>query len=748
MFHSFLFSRPTKTLKKNSFNSAIADKFAPDYKKLRSKLAIYNASCAIAVLILEILISTGMYFAHMIEHTPIQYICNFLIVPTIINFGAVSLQFIIIRRLKAGDFIKNQIVTITLSVISIVIASVHYTYRNTMMIFSIPILTSSAFCNRKMTYITAAINYGGLGIAALFRYFSKDGDKNFLIPEIIISIVLITTTLVGSQLIISVMQRQNYRLAVAVKQAQTAKEEAQSANQAKSSFLVNMSHEIRTPINAILGMNEMILREEQNPNIRDYATNIESSGNMLLSIINDVIDISKIETGKIEITNSSYELASLINDCYNLAVVRAKGKDLEVYVECDENIPSMLMGDETHIRQIIVNLLTNAVKYTEKGYVKLVVGGEYYNDKFVLVTSVIDTGIGISKENLKHVFGRFERFDAKRNRGIEGSGVGLAIVKNLVDLMDGDITVDSEVDVGSEFRLVVPQGVVDRTPIGKLSFNKVKHQDHNYVRSFVAPDARILAVDDLPVNLMVLTNMLKSTEVQVDTATSGKEAIELAQQNHYDIILMDHLMPEMDGIQTYSKLKEMDTMCNNTPVIMLTANALAGLREQYMHVGFADYISKPVKGDKLESVIKNHLPPELVLEDDGNNSPAGKQSMDKLSVLTETLPSINLSIGLPFCCDSEEFFLEILRQFSENDRYEQMQTQFENDDFEGYRINAHALKSTSLSIGLEKLSERARSSEYALKIDNIEFAKFNHPELMELYKETLDKIREFFRKTN
>lgn len=732
----------------SDFNKQIA----PDYERIRRHLLLINLSIAIAVFIIEVGISIIMHFSGLIEQEMPVYILRYLIVPTTINFLAVLAQYILTAKLKDMDILQNLVALVAITIICTVVASVHYVYRNTLTIFIIPIFISSAFCLRKLSMITGIMNIVGLMIAAVVRFIETSASKNsnisekYFLPEIITSVAVIILAEIISQQIVTIMEVQKMKLVNAIAQAQYSQQEAQLANQAKSSFLENMSHEIRTPINAILGMNEMILREERQHEIREYAMNIQSSGNLLLSIINDVLDISKIESGRIEIITSSYDISSLINDCYNMAAVRARGKELQIIVNCDDNIPRLLSGDETHIRQVIVNLLTNAVKYTDTGSVTMSVGGEYSGEQYILKVSVKDTGIGIAKENLPNIFGRFSRFDLKRNRGVEGSGLGLAIVKRLVDLMDGTITVESELNVGSEFKLTIPQEVVDKSPIGSIRLNYSHSQDYGYVRSFVAPDANILAVDDLPVNLMVITNMLKCTKVHIDTAESGREAIELAKKKHYDIILMDHMMPEMDGVETYAQLRKEETMCADTPVIMLTANALAGIRERYMDEGFADYISKPVRGDKLESVIKNFLPPELVHEYDAEEQPEGNpDDNEQLSELTTLLPSINLRIALPYCCDNVEFYIDVLKQYAESKRLEEMEEQFAAENFEDYRINAHSLKSTSRTIGLEGLAERARASEFALKSGNVEYAKFNHAELMQMYREALEKIREFLK---
>lgn len=717
-------------------------KGSSDYGKLRKKLLFVNLSIAIAVLVIEITVSIVMHFSNLIKQEPVEYILNYLVFPSAINFSIVLLQYIVTSKIKKHDGIQNLIVLTALTVMCTVVASVHYTYRNTLTIFIIPILVASVFCSRKLCLATGVMNILGLAVAATVRYIRTNGSQKYFIPEVIISVALVIVTEVIAMQIVSLMEGQRLKLIAAVSQAKISQEEAQVANQAKSAFLINMSHEIRTPINAILGMNEMILREEKKPEIREYASNIQSSGNLLLSIINDVLDISKIESGKVEIVNSSYDVASMINDCYNMAAARAQDKDLKIEINCDKDVPRLLCGDETHIRQIIVNLLTNAVKYTKKGYVTMKVGGEF-TEGYILKVSVKDTGIGIAKENLNDIFGRFTRFDVAKNRGVEGSGLGLAIVKSLVTLMNGTISVESELDKGSEFILTIPQEIADKTPMGDIHMNYSHTQDYGYVRSFVAPNARILAVDDLPVNLMVITNMLKCTKVQVDTATDGNEAIELAKQHHYDIILMDHMMPGMDGIETYKMLRSEKTLCTETPVIMLTANAIAGLREQYIDEGFADYISKPVRGERLESVIKSYLPEELIQEYTEDYDGDNYNGTDELAQLIELLPSVNLRVALPYCCDEVSFYLDVLKQFAENKRLEEMEEQFSEEKFDEYRINAHSLKSTSLTIGLEALSERARASEFALKTGNIDYAKYNNTELMELYRDCLEKIRLF-----
>ncbi len=729
---------------------------ASGFTRRRRLLFKINLLTAAAIFLLETVIVILLYNGGLPAEQLPGYIMRYMIIPTAVNAVALCAEFVLMKRFPHNETLQNAMVLMTMTVICTVAASVHYTYEDTMALFCIPILTSAVFYNKKLTLATAAANTCGFAVSAAFRYagtFGKGLDDRDILPEIVIAAVVILISLHIAEIIVMLMSEQKNKLIKVVSEANAARQEAADANNAKSSFLANMSHEIRTPINAILGMNEMILREEHNAAIREYAGNIQSSGNLLLSVINDVLDISKIESGNIEIISSDYNISSLINDCYIMSASRAREKDLTLNVECSEALPRLLSGDEAHIRQIVVNLLTNAVKYTEKGSITLSAGGERDGNIFMLTVSVSDTGIGISEENLGKLFVQFRRFDLERNRNVEGTGLGLTIVKRLADLMGGVITVKSKLGEGSTFTVSIPQKIVDDTPTGKLKLNYSRSAEYEYICSFEAPEARLLAVDDLPVNLTVITNMLKDTKVQIDTASSGKEAIELAGKNHYHLILMDHLMPEMDGVETYEKLKaDKLSKCADTPVIMLTANALAGVREQYMYEGFADYISKPVRGKMLEETIMKHLPAELVSRN-VSGSPQQKlmygnsteNSSAEMAKIAEILPQLNMGIALPYCCGSMELFINILREFASNKRYEELEKQFAEKAYDDYRRNVHTLKSTALTIGLEGLSERARASELALKKGCTELAEMNHPELMNMYADLLGKIREFLK---
>lgn len=388
--------------------------------------------------------------------------------------------------------------------------------------------------------------------------------------------------------------------------------ELEEANDYQRSFLATMSHEIRSPINAVLGMNEMVLRTDDLNEIKEYSDNIQDAGQALLGLINDILDYSKIESGKMEINCGEYDTISLIKSSYSMLGVRAKEKGLEFHVKNHPDIPGRLYGDEIRIRQIITNLLTNALKYTDTGYMSLVINHKWIDDDNInLIIMVADSGIGISQENINKMFESFQRLDLTRNKAIEGTGLGLTITRNLVDMMGGTINVKSEKGKGSLFTIEIPQKVIDDKPTGSF-VKEVQARLYQYKERFHAPEAKLLVVDDVKMNLVVVQGLLKKTMVQVDTALSGRRALEMVKNKKYDIILMDHMMPDMDGVETFHKIKESENPNKYTPVIMLTANAISGAEDEYMTEGFSDYISKPIKPELLEKMLCKYIPEEKV----------------------------------------------------------------------------------------------------------------------------------------
>jgi len=406
------------------------------------------------------------------------------------------------------------------------------------------------------------------------------------------------------------------KLQETLKELELHKEMLENANRAKSDFLANMSHEIRTPINAVLGMNELISRESNEDVVLTYSSNIADAGNALLGLINDILDFSKIEAGKMELSLSEYKLSTLLREVYNLLKMRFDNKGLIFKLRVDPNIPDNLYGDELRIRQILVNILTNALKYTDTGSVTLTVNFEKIDDSSIkLIFESIDTGIGIKESNLSKLFESFKRIDMKHNRKREGTGLGLSITKSFIDMMDGEIDVKSEYGKGSVFTICLPQELKGEEVIGEFKPDATNIKRKKYQASFHAPNARILITDDVAINLTVFKGLLKQTQIAIDTATSGPECLEKIKRTKYDIIFLDHMMPEMDGIETLGYMKRNKEHVNqDTPVIMLTANAIIGAKEEYLNAGFTNYLTKPVKSEDLENMIKTYLPKEKVLE--------------------------------------------------------------------------------------------------------------------------------------
>ncbi len=395
------------------------------------------------------------------------------------------------------------------------------------------------------------------------------------------------------------------------------RQKAVDLSEAKTRFLASMSHEIRTPINAVLGMNEMIIRENKDPLIDDYAQSVKSSGKMLLMLVNDVLDFSKIEAGKIEITHAAFSMSQLLHDIMPMLKERADEKRLKLETKIVSEVPNGQISDEFRIRQILINIINNAIKYTDSGSVTLSVGGEYEGDEtFRLKLSIADTGRGISEEDQKHLFEAFTRADEKKNSNIEGTGLGLAIVKSIVDSMGGTITVNSKYREGSEFTIELSVGVQDRQPIKEdfLSGSVHKKETKERTCDYKAPDASILVVDDNKMNLKVVRVFLKQADITVDESESGLDAISKCKEKKYDLILLDHMMPEPDGIETLKIIRgDKDSLNKDTPSVVLTANALSDSRQMYMDAGFEDYLTKPLDISVLEQTVKKYIPEEKII---------------------------------------------------------------------------------------------------------------------------------------
>ena len=412
------------------------------------------------------------------------------------------------------------------------------------------------------------------------------------------------------------MKLEEQKAAYERKVLELEKDAANASNKAKSDFLANMSHEIRTPMNAILGMDEMILRAKPADPIRKYALNSQSAGKTLLSIINGILDFSKIEQGKMDLIPVEYSFASVMNDIVNMTMKKAEDKGLAYVFIVSEDIPSVLKGDEIRVRQVMLNLINNAIKYTHEGSVSVDVS--YNKAEQTLLVIVSDTGIGIREEDLDKLFGSFQRLEEDKNRNIEGTGLGLNIAMRLVKMMNGTIEVNSSYGKGTTFKATMQQEVIDSTPIGDFAqriSNMQENTADNYRPSFIAPSARALIIDDNDMNLDVIGSLLEDTKIRVTTAESGKECLEILKENTFDLIFLDQMMPGMSGIQTLAEMKRQH-LAENTPVIALTADAIVGARDNYIKEGFSDYLSKPVMFDALEAILRKYLPQDLILPAD------------------------------------------------------------------------------------------------------------------------------------
>ncbi|MCR5100814.1 MAG: response regulator [Butyrivibrio sp.] len=539
------------------------------------------------------------------------------------------------------------------------------------------------------------------------------------------------------------------------KRMQEAADSAVAAGRAKSEFLAQMSHEIRTPINAVLGMNEMILRKSTDNVILDYSSNIRTAGKTLLTLINSILDFSKIEDGKMEIVPAEYDTVILINNLNNSIISRAKAKNIDFKIKVDESIPITLYGDDVRISQVIMNLLTNAVKYTEKGYVILTIrNGGIHDDTIDLIIEVKDTGIGIKKEDMGRLFESFERLEEKRNRNIEGTGLGISIVTKLLEMMNSKLEVESVYGEGSVFSFQLKQQIINKQPIGNYEerLNTINRQDTEEIDLY-APNARVLLVDDNEINLKVAQNFMKLYGIKPDLVTSGIEAIDKVKERQYDIIFLDHMMPKLDGIETLEKMREDRLLSENTKVIALTANAISGAKEKYLEAGFDDYLSKPIEIKMLQEKIKKYLPKQLeetrkkdddmsILEFFPDEEIQGEDKASESDILFDELEKngINTKSGMQYCADSREFYIEILQDFVSSyiSKSNVLQESYGSMDIDTYRIQIHALKGNARTIGDENLSELAKELEIAARENNIELIKEKHNDFMEQYKNIVD----------
>ncbi len=825
-----------------------------DLKHWNSMLKKSQWIMAVSVLIIEIAVNFLLLNDGAQGYSKENFqnkIYLYLITPTVINFSNVLLSRFIIRLARLGENGAKYVLMTSVILLCASIAFFHYQFACVFPVFAIPIMISVLYEMKSFSVYSTVLSLAAVMPGVISRITDPDPMYNSsAIPEGIISCAFIIILGIIGCCIAGHLSLRSAMLSDAVS-------DAENANKIKSDFLANMSHEIRTPMNAIVGMCELILRERDiSETVREYCFNIQNSGRSLLSIINDILDFSKIESGKMELIEDEFNIASTLNDVINMAMTRKGDKKLEIIVHVDPTIPIGLIGDEIRIRQIIINLVTNAIKYSHEGCVSIRVSQTRHDYGINLSVSVADTGIGITEENLEKLFSSFQQVDTKKNRSVEGTGLGLAISKRLITGMGGFINVSSEYGAGSEFRFVIPLKVKNPTPFitlkeadkihaaGYIGFDKFKSrktaeefrrligelgtdlntdirvyssmedlkaaaeadslthlfaareeyvaeadffmeaakktevivvQDRSdavdipdgikcmykpfYILSvaavfnheniltnvnnrrdsntrFVAPKARILVVDDNPINLKVAVGLMRPYHMQVITADSAKAAISMLRSKDFHIVFMDHMMPEIDGVEATKIIREKDDeYYRKLPIIALTANAVNGVREMFINAGMNDFIAKPIELSALDRALKAWLPKELM-----KIPTEGEFADDKPKSASSPKPETGDELfspetGIFYTGGDTDAYIEILevyvRKSAEKRGY--IQRLFDEKSWKNYVIEVHALKSTSMTIGSKLLSERAKELESAGKTGNYRLIEEKNAALMELY---------------
>ncbi len=536
----------------------------------------------------------------------------------------------------------------------------------------------------------------------------------------------------------------------AIENLEIAIKEAEDANRAKSIFLANMSHEIRTPMNVILGFSELILKMNIDNEVRRHVEDIVWSSHNLLAIINDILDISKIESGKIELVIDSYYTDALMTDIALIITPQAQKKNLQFNMKVDENLPIALNGDKTRIRSVIINILNNAVKYTQQGSISLEINVlKIIEDVVTIECKISDTGIGIKEEDLDALFETFERFDQKINHEVEGTGLGLSIAHGYIQLMGGSISVESVYGEGSTFTVIIDQEIVDYKPIGnRFEQRKLKHLEGS-ISNMKIRDIRVLVTDDNLINLRVAQGVLSYYGLKVDTAGSGAEAIEACRNNMYDFVFLDQMMPEMDGVETLNRIRKISShyaYSGQCKIIVLTANAIKGTRDELIAKGFDEYLGKPLNFSQLEKLFWRYIPSELISYEESTDNPvdeAPAPSDDYWNYLTEVLKDMDLEYGIKNCGGKIDDYLKVLKITYEHGEKQlnELRAAWETQDMDYYIIKIHALKSSSLNIGARGISSAAKAQEEQGKSGNIDYIKNHKEQFYEEYEKLIENIR-------
>ena len=525
-----------------------------------------------------------------------------------------------------------------------------------------------------------------------------------------------------------------------INEIKRVRQQAEKASIAKSEFLANMSHEIRTPMNAIIGLNDIIMEECGDPQIYTHAKDVQSAAKNLLAIINDILDLSKVEAGKMELVYTDYHLKTVVGEVVGMMDMAASKRGLIMKYECDSSLPCRYSGDEGRIKQILINILNNAIKFTKEGYVRAYVSGRpgEKEDVELITFRVEDTGCGIREEDLAKIFEDFRQVDSKRNRTVEGTGLGLAIVKHLVELMGGDIRVESVYGQGTAVTITIPQKIVDRRSIAEVP--EVFQAQLERGEVFAAPDVKVLIVDDNVVNRKVARGFLKGYAFDLSEAESGPEAIRLVRETRYDIIFMDHMMPMMDGIEAAEIIRR-DCGGNGTAptMIALTANAMEGMRERFLACGFQDFIAKPLDRKELHQLLLRWVPEER--RQAGEGAPEEDRALDPSSF---AIPGIDMEAAARYCSGDEAGFLDLLELYHmDGGRKAALLAELAGTDVPRYQVEVHALKSASANIGAMELSAMARAQEEAAGAGDAGLIAQGFPPLLETYEALLAEIGSF-----
>ena len=528
-----------------------------------------------------------------------------------------------------------------------------------------------------------------------------------------------------------------------INEIKRVRQQAEKANIAKSEFLANMSHEIRTPMNAIIGLNDIIMEECGDPRIYAHAKDVQSAAKNLLAIINDILDLSKVEAGKMELVYTDYHLKTVVDEVVGMMDMAASKRGLVLKYECDNALPCRYNGDEGRIKQILINILNNAIKFTKEGYVRAYVTGRpgEQEDEEILTFRVEDTGCGIRQEDLEKIFEDFRQVDSKKNRSVEGTGLGLAIVKHLVELMGGTIGVESVYGEGTVFTITILQKIVDRRSIAEVP--EIPQGELEQMELFTAPGVKVLVVDDNVINRKVARGFLRSYSFDLDEAGSGPEAIELVRKKRYDIIFMDHMMPMMDGIEAAEIIRKDCGENGTTPaIIALTANAMEGMREKFLSKGFQDFIAKPLDRRALGQLLARWVPAERRRPADGEDS--GEKAAETVDLSAFQIEGIDTAAAAQYYTGDEAGFADLLElYYMDGQRKSALLRQLSDTDISGYCVEVHGLKSASANIGAMEVSEMARAQEDAANQGDREFIGQHFPALLEAYEALLTNIELF-----